>query len=59
MVQPKFHGENFYGWCSNREISEGFLPQKFTVLRLWYVEKIAIDELAWLAYLHACIGIRL
>ena len=26
---PKFCGENFHEWLSNRKIREGFLPRKF------------------------------
>ena len=26
-------GENFHGWLKNREIREGFLPQKFMAYR--------------------------
>ena len=33
MARPKFCGENFCGWPSNREIHERFHPRKFSTIR--------------------------
>jgi hypothetical protein len=44
---PKFSGENFHVWISNRKIREGFLPWKFPAI--WYksiIVKLVIHSIS-------------